>query len=411
MQRIRRRWPVVVAGLFVSSFVVYQIPWVNLRVNWQLDVAQTIILSRLNPAGKLPPPEILPQPEVVTTGAELPSSADPTVQPPVPTLQPTSVPIPKAVQLSPAEYEAQGPNNCGPATLSMYLRYYGWQGDQYDISAEIKPVNGDRNVNVDELVYYASNWAGWLQTKYRVGGTVDLIKQLIAAGIPVLVEKGHLIKVDYFPEDDYWNGHYALVTGYDENADEFTFQDSYNGADQRMSFAEFDEWWQQFNRVYILAYLPEQEDQVKELVGADWDEEANRQNALATSQAEVQVDPENAYAWFNLGMNQVYFGQYGPAAASFDEARRIGLPMRMLRYQFGPFWAYYHTDRMEDLATMIDYALQITPNSEDVLLWKGWAFYKEGDVNAAIEQFRLAWENNPNSAYVAQALYFMGANP
>ncbi|MEX2144493.1 MAG: C39 family peptidase [Anaerolineales bacterium] len=408
MQHIRQRWPLFFGGLFVLSFIVYQIPWVNLRVNWQLDVAQTFVRTRLNPAGALPPPEIVSS--GVAPSAPT-AAANPSAQPPASTPQSTPIALPAAVQLTPAGYEAQGPNNCGPATLSMYLRYYGWDGDQYDISAEVKPVNGDRNVNVDELVYYANNWAGWLQTTYRLGGTVELIKQSIAAGIPVLVEKGHLIEVDYFPDDDYWNGHYALVTGYDDEAAEFTFQDSYAGPDQQMSFAEFDEWWQQFNRVYILAYLPGQEDLVKELLGDDWDEEANRQNALATSQAEVQADPENAYAWFNLGMNQVYFGEYGPAASSFDEARRIGLPMRMLRYQFGPFWAYYHTNRLEDLATMIDYALQITPNSEDVLLWKGWAFYKAGDVNAAIEQFRLAEEANPNSIYVEQALTSLRVEP
>jgi len=405
MQRIRQRWSLLFGGLFVFSFFVYQIPWVNLRVNWQLDIAQTFVRSRLDPVGKLPPPQI------VSSEAAPSLAASPTPQTPTPTAQFTPAPLPVAVQLTTAEYEVQGPNNCGPATLSMYLRYYGWEGDQYVISDEVKPVNGDRNVNVDELVYYSNNWAGWLHTIYRVGGTVDLIKQLVAAGIPVMVEKGHRIEVDYFPNDDYWNGHYALVTGYDDASGEFTYQDSYTGPDQHMSYAEFDEWWQQFNRVYLLAYLPEQEDQVKNLLGGDWDEDANRQRALATAQAEVQADAENAYAWFNLGMNQVYFGEYGAAAASFDEARRIGLPMRMLRYQFGPFWAYYHIDRLDDLAILIEYALQITPNSEDVLLWKGWAYYKAGNVNAAIDQFRLAQEANPKSIYVEQALSSVGVEP
>jgi tetratricopeptide (TPR) repeat protein len=85
--------------------------------------------------------------------------------------------------------------------------------------------------------------------------------------------------------------------------------------------------------------------------------------------------------------------------------------MRMLRYQFGPFWAYYHTNRLEELQQMIDYALMITPTSEDVLLWNGWAFYKAGDLNAAVEQFRLAYAHNPKSIYVEQALTSVGATP
>jgi tetratricopeptide (TPR) repeat protein len=227
----------------------------------------------------------------------------------------------------------------------------------------------------------------------------------------VMVEKGHIIEIDYFVNDDHWNGHYALVTGYDNAAREFTFQDSFNGANQNMGYAEFDLWWQQFNRVYILAFLPAQEETVKGILGIDWEEDANRQNALAAGQAEVAADPDNAYAWFNLGMEQVVLTDYGGAANSFDEARRLGLPMRMLRYQFGPFFAYYNTNRLEDLAQMIDYALQITPNSEEALLWKGWAFYKAGDTNAAIEQFRLAQQENPKSTYVEAALVSVGATP
>jgi tetratricopeptide (TPR) repeat protein len=226
-----------------------------------------------------------------------------------------------------------------------------------------------------------------------------------------MVEKGHMIEIDYFYQDDYWNGHYALVTGYDDAIREFTFQDSYVGPDQNLSYAEFDTFWQQFNRVYILIYQPDQEETVKSVLGADWDEDANRQNAMVVAQAETQSDPDNAFAWFNLGMNQVYFEDYAAAASSFDRAREIGLPMRMLRYQFGPFFAYYNVGRMEDLMQLVDYGLQITPESEEILIWKGWALYRDGDTNGAIAQFLLAQDANPKSSYVQQALSFMGVTP
>jgi tetratricopeptide (TPR) repeat protein len=285
----------------------------------------------------------------------------------------------------------------------MYLRYYGWPGDQYDISDLIKPVSADRNVDVDELEYYVRNRAGVFSTLYRVGGTIDLIKSLLAAGIPVMVEKGHVIEIDYLFNDDYWNGHYALVTGYDDAAGVFIFQDSYNGPDQTMEYAVFDEFWKHFNRVYTLVYLAEQESIVMDLLGADWDQDANRAAAIEAARAEIDANPEDAFAWFNLGMNQIYFGDYAAAAQSFDQARTIGLPLRMLRYQFGPFFAYYHTLRGEDLETLIDHSLSITPNSEEVLLWKGWALLRDGDRAGAYQQYLLAFEANPNSIYVEQA--------
>ena len=97
-------------------------------------------------------------------------------------------PIPERVQLTPPAYDEtrdkQDWNNCGPATLALYLRYYGWEGDQFDISDVIKPTRDDRNVNVDELVYYVRNRSGWLNAEFRVGGDLDILKKLLAAGIP-----------------------------------------------------------------------------------------------------------------------------------------------------------------------------------------------------------------------------------
>ena len=110
-------------------------------------------------------------------------------------------------------------------------------------------------------------------------------------------------------------------------------------------------------------------------------------------------------------MNLVYFERYEEAAQAFDEARKIGLPQRMLRYQFGPFFAYYNANRMEDLDVLVDYALRITDVSEEVQIWKGWAEYRRGNSFAAIEEFRIAYEFNPKSVYVAQALDFFNADP
>lgn len=391
------------AGMAILAFLIYQIPSVRLRVDWRLQIAQTYLTSMFHPAGALPAPQVIS------------SSTAPvyslTPRPPTPTPAATATPLPASIQLTPAEHEPEGPNNCGPATLTMYLRYYGWDGDQNDIAEEVKPVTKDRNVNVDELMYYTHTWTGWLNSTYRVGGDVDLIKRFLAAGTPVMVEMGLMINIDYRYQDDHWNGHYALVTGYDDAAGELTFQDSWVGPDQRMSYAEFDTFWQQFNRVYILLYMLDQEETVKSILGADWDEDANRQNALAIAQAETQSDPDNAFTWFNRGMNQVYFEDYAGAASSFDRAREIGLPMRMLRYQFGPFFAYYNVGRMDDLNELLDYAFQITPESEEAFIWKGWALYRQGDANGAIEQFLAAQKANPKSVYVAQALSFMGVTP
>ena len=59
----------------------------------------------------------------------------------------------------------------------------------------------------------------------RYGGDNDLVKRLIAAGFPVLIEKGYY-EADYTGKVA-WLGHYLFTTGYDDAAGEFIVQDAY----------------------------------------------------------------------------------------------------------------------------------------------------------------------------------------
>ena len=81
----------------------------------------------------------------------------------------------------------------------------------------------------------------------------------------------------------------------------------------------------------------------------------------------------------------------------------------MLRYQFGPFIAYFHTSRADDLMSLAEYALKITPNSEEDLLWHGWALYLKGDKTNAIVEFNKALKANPTYSDAQYALTYLGA--
>jgi tetratricopeptide (TPR) repeat protein len=413
---------IVLAALLILALIIYQIPTVKERLAWRVDMAGTYLRGMFNPAGPVPTPDksnialaSAPTREVKleSTPAPSPTTSQPTPEtpPPTPTQQPSPTPIPGMMSLPSPEWELQGPNNCGPASLAIYLRYYGWEGDQNDIAELIKPVTGDRNVNVEELIYYARTRAGWLNAEFRVGGNLELLKRLIAAGFPVLIEESFYFEETFWPNDDKWAAHYLLLTGYDNQAQIFTAQDSFHGADQKVSYDYLDNEWKIFNRVYILIYPPGQEEIIKSIVGTDWDVDANRQHALEIAQAEVEENPEDAYAWFNIGTNQVYFGRYGEASLAYDKARELGLPQRMLRYQFGPFFAYFHTGQTEELFSLTKYALERTDQSEEAHLWHGWALYRMGDTGGAIEHFRDALEVNPNYQDAIYALDFVRENP
>lgn len=413
----RRPWIrllIIIFSVLLVAFLVYLLPPVRSRVNWRLDMARTYLRGVFNPVEPLPTPEeratLTFTPTLLPTATSLTELSTAT---PVPTYTPlpSPTPIPSAVTLNPPNWELQGPNNCGPASLAMYLRYYGWEGDQNTITAVVKPLEEDRNVNPEEMVYFVRTHAGWLNAEFRVGGDLDLLRKLLAAGFPVLIEESFYFDKPYWPNDDLWAAHYLLLTGYDDAAQVFIGQDSFHGADQRVPYTTLDEYWQIFNRVYLLVYLPGQQAGLQSILDANWDAAANRQHALEVAQNETQADPNNAFAWFNLGSNLVYFERYGEAATAYDTARTIGLPQRMLRYQFGPFFAYFHAHLNADLLALTEYALERTPNSEEALLWHGWALYRQGETDKAIEDWREALEANPTYLDAQYALDFVGAVP
>jgi tetratricopeptide (TPR) repeat protein len=405
--------------LVLLGLLIYQIPSVHNRLSWRLDFAAAFLRGVINPIKPLPTPRVvqaavLPESStaaVTPTPTQLTYTPTPSLTPqytPTITLTPTT--IPEKVLLNPPAWVKQDINNCGPATLSMYLQYYGWEGDQQTIAADIKPIPEDRNVNVEELAFYARNKAGWLQTEYRVGGDIDRLKKFIAAGIPVVIEEEFIMHESYWPNDDRWAGHYLLLTGYDDARQVFTSQDVFIGPNLSVSYRDLDKRWQTFNRVYILSFLPEQAATVQAILGDDWDVEKNRANALKQSQVETERDSTNAYAWFNLGTNLVYFDRDNEAVIAYDKARTLGLPQRMLRYQFGPFLAYFHSLRTDDLMTLTEYALKITPTSEEAMLWRGWGLYRLGKKDEAIALFQNALVAHPAYPDALYALDYVQKN-
>lgn len=411
-------------GLLVLVVLLYQVPGINDRLSWRLDFAMAYLRGVLNPVEAIP--TALPDPVVAQNTMPTPTTTRPAtptrvvitlsatethLQPTPGAPQPSPTPIPSTVSLASPSYEKQDINNCGPATLAMNLRYYGWSGDQFEIASLLKPTRQDRNVNVEELVYFVRNRAGWLGAEYRVGGDIQLLKELLAAGFPVMIEESFYFEAPFWPNDDLWAAHYNLLTGYDDSTQTFTSQDSYHGPDQLISYEVLDSYWQSFNRVYIVLYPLERESTLKDILGEDWDTDFNRQQALETARAETKAQPDNAFAWFNLGSNLVYFERYTEAAEAFDTARTLGLPQRMLRYQFSPFIAYFHSGRTEDLMALAEYALQRTPNAEEALLWRGWGHYRSGNSSQAIADFRQALQENPNYLDAQYALDYVQDNP
>lgn len=399
---------VLITAIIAGVFAFNRLPALQMKAS----LALTWVRGVLQPKGTLPTADAADvkaaaqtpfwMPNLMGTQTESGSATEIAQTKKVTTPLPASTVLPAPAFDPHKDY--QDWNNCGPATLALALRFWGWQGDQFTISEVVRPKRQDKNVNIDELAGYVNASAAGLQVEVRVGGDQALLERLIAGGYPVVIEESFRVEKPAWPGDDQWAGHYLLLTGYDEQSQFFTAQDSYYGPDRLTPYAEVAKNWQAFNHVYLVIFPKDDLQKVQTLLAEDWPVDANLTRTAAALQSQLQSDPGNAFAWFNLGSTLTAEKDYASAAQAFDRARTLGLPSRMLRYQFGPFIAAYQTGNQKDLARLADYALQVTPDSEEALLWKGWAYDLAGDHLNAIALFNQALQANPNYQEAEKAL-------
>ena len=227
-----------------------------------------------------------------------------------------------------------------------------------------------------------------------------LIRELLLAGFPVLIEKG------YEPEPDRlgWMGHYLLIVGHDDREGVFTTLDSYLGPNQTESCSQLDDFWKHFHRIYLVTYRPEQEDELAAVLGDDMDPTVNRWNALSIAIVEANENREDAFAWLNLGTCYTQVGCYQDAAGAYDQARLLGLPWRMLWYQFGPYRAYYQVGRVDVVLALAEATLETSQDVEESFYYQGIALQTQGDLAGARAAHPQAADFNPNYGVAVQAL-------
>ncbi|MFC1974926.1 C39 family peptidase [Chloroflexota bacterium] len=306
----------------------------------------------------------------------------------------TPLPINNNVLLSGFSHQWQTWNNCGPATMTMYMGYFGRIETQVDAAQALKPNRDDKNVSPHELAAYARTTS--LEATVRQGGTVEQLKRFLSNGIPVMAET-------WLIHDGDGLGHYRLITGYDDAAGEFNTFDSLNGANYKVSYEQFDADWRVFNRLYIVVYPSTLADTVRSIIGDDVDNTTMYEQILAEAQAEAKAKPDDAIAFFNQGEALTRLGRPQEAVVAFDQARQLGLHWRRLWYQFAPFEAYYTVGRYQDVLDLTEATLKGTGGLEEAYYYHGLALHATSQPGADTD-FQAALEYNPLFTPAAEAL-------
>jgi hypothetical protein len=405
--------------------VLLNSPQVQDRVGWRVSE----LLARIKYA-VFPPEQVVFVPDGISSHELTPTNTSISTQTPLventlessepslefqPTVTITPTPIPSSRVLAGFRHEYQSWNNCGPATLAMALSYWGWDGDQRPIAAFTKPNSRDKNVMPHEMAAFVAE-----ETSYEiivgVGGEVEILKQFIAADLPVVIEKGF-----EGPDLEGWMGHYVLVTGYNDLDQTFIIQDSYYGPDQLIKYEELNRYWRAFNFAYLVIYPDWYKNQVMNLIGPRSDNNDRYRYAVEKASEEVNKlsGRDQFFAWFNRGSSLVALEDYDEAAIAYDQAFKLyptipekERPWRMLWYQTGPYQAYYYTGRYQDVVNLAGTTLSAIsePVLEESYYWRARALLALEDRDGAIKDLQTSLKVHPGFSPSLSLLHELGVD-
>jgi len=177
--------------------------------------------------------------------------------------------------------------------------------------------------------------------------------------------------------------------------------------------------WRDFNYVYLVIYPAGREAEVLSLLGPQAGQRSNYEYAaqLASQETAALTGRDQYFAWFNLGSNRVALEDYAGAAEAYDNAFAIypaipeeERPWRVMWYMDGPYAAYYHTGRYQDVINLANntfFALG-EYTLEESFYWRGLAKEALEDLNGAIYDLRKAVELNANYIPAREELVRLG---
>lgn len=283
-------------------------------------------------------------------------------------------------------------NNCGPATLSMILSWYGVNVSQEELGTKMRPYqvssgdNDDKTIFTYEFVDWAEAYG--LEAIGRVNGDIDLLKKFTTNGIPVVV------KTWLHPNDDI--GHFRIVRGFDDKKQVVIQDDSYEGPNISIRYYDFLSMWQPFNYNYIIVFTPELKEKVEVIISEEINEKIAWENALKRAEQEKNIDPKSPYPGFNISTSSYHLGDFDKSVSEFEKVES-SLPRRMLWYQIEPIIAYQELGNYDRVFEITDNILENGNRAfSELYVIRGEIYLDRGDEDAAKEQFDLAIKYNSN---------------
>jgi hypothetical protein len=319
---------------------------------------------------------------------------------PSPTPSPQLV-TPPVQKILPTTYHIfQTFNNCGPASLSMALAIYGINVTQQELGQELRPYqntggdNDDKSVTLEELGEKGRDF-GFIPY-HRPNGNIDLIQMFIGYDMPVITRTTTTITEDI--------GHYRVVKGYDDTTGEIIQDDSLQNKNLRYKINDFNLLWQKFNYEYLVLVPPDKVEIADAILGKEVNEKVAWENAVNNARLQLQQNPNDIYAQFNLSVALYNIGDYHGSVTEFEKVEHQ-LPFRTLWYQIEPIKAYFELGNYGRVFQITDKILNNHNRAfSELYLIRGEIYRLQGNLEAARSEFEKAVFYNQNLEVAQQAL-------
>lgn len=287
-----------------------------------------------------------------------------------------------------AKWVPQTFNNCGPATTSMALQYFGYTVSQEETKKALRTNPKDSNVFTFEIGEYLRKQYN-IESRLMFNGNMAILKTLVTNGFYIIIE-------DWLhPNEDI--GHNTIIRGYDDDLGVFIGDDPFTGVGVKYKYTDFDEGqWKPFNREYMPIYKKDKEELLKAIIGENWDTKIMYQNSIKTNELALKSNRKDMYAWFNLGTSYYALGQYSKAKEAFETSQTIGWPMRMLWYQYQPVQTYNKLGDHKKALETANIGLKTFEAYPELHLESAIAYKGLGDLASARKEAQRALELAPN---------------
>lgn len=274
----------------------------------------------------------------------------------------------------------------------MALSYYGINESQEVLGQSLRPyqnpqgINDDKSVTLAELAEKAKDY-GFIPY-HRPHGNVEIVQYFLAHDMPVVTRT--------WLEENEDIGHYRVLKGYDNATGEFIQDDSLQGKDLRYSYDSFLTLWEKFNYEYLVLVPKEKQQLAKAILGENSDEQTAWKNAVTHAQQQLEQNPNDTSAQFNLSIAYYHIGDHQKAVEAFEKVEHQ-LSSRTLWYQIEPIHAYAALGNYDRVFALTNQILNNHNRAfSELYLIRGNIYKNQGKRQAARAEFEQAVFYNQN---------------